>query len=149
LQKELTINEGFLLLDMLVAPAVSGVGSNEAPANPTPGECHIVGDAPTGSWAGHSRSLAGYGDGGWRFVAPVTGMSVVVDGSLQTAVFDGQIWQVGKVAAASLSIEGQQVVGPRQPAIASPIGGTAPDVEARASINAILAALRTHGLITA
>ena len=47
----------------------------------------------------------------------------------------------------ALNIGGQQVVGARGAAIAAPAGGTAVDVEGRAAISAILAALRSHGLI--
>jgi len=39
------------------------------------------------------------------------------------------------------------VVGPRGDAIAEPEGGSVVDAEARAVINAVLAALRAHGLI--
>jgi hypothetical protein len=46
-----------------------------------------------------------------------------------------------------VQISGKQVVGPRQPAIAAPSGGTVVDGEARSAIGAILAALATHGLL--
>ena len=44
-------------------------------------------------------------------------------------------------------IAGQQVVGSRLPAIAEATGGSTIDTEARAVIDAILGALREHGLI--
>jgi hypothetical protein len=44
-------------------------------------------------------------------------------------------------------IAGQQVVGGRLAAIASPSGGTTIDAEARAAVTQILATLRGHGLI--
>jgi hypothetical protein len=51
------------------------------------------------------------------------------------------------VRAASVLIDGQQVVGPRENAIDSPSGGSVIDGEARTTIEAILDALRNHGLI--
>jgi hypothetical protein len=44
-------------------------------------------------------------------------------------------------------LDGNQVVGTRRPAIASPSGGTTTDVEARAVIEQLLSAMRQHGLI--
>jgi hypothetical protein len=47
----------------------------------------------------------------------------------------------------ALLLDGLQVVGGRGPAIASPTGGMTMDSEARSTIDAVLAALRQHGLI--
>jgi hypothetical protein len=44
-------------------------------------------------------------------------------------------------------IDGQQVVGGRAAAIDSPAGGAVVDVETRSAIDAILTAMRQHGLI--
>jgi hypothetical protein len=63
------------------------------------------------------------------------------------AAFRSGAWEFGRVRAASVEIEGQQVVGPRAGAIGSPVGGTVVDVEGRSAIEAILTALRQHGLI--
>ncbi|MGL1386126.1 hypothetical protein ACSTJO_00070, partial [Vibrio parahaemolyticus] len=60
---------------------------------------------------------------------------------------DGSVWQIGHLAARTLTIGGVQVVGSRQAAIESPTGGSVVDGEARASIANILTALRAHGLI--
>jgi hypothetical protein len=46
-----------------------------------------------------------------------------------------------------VKVGGQQVVGSQAAAIASPSGGATVDAEARTAIDAILAALRAHGLI--
>ena len=53
----------------------------------------------------------------------------------------------GELPAARFTVAGVQVVGPRQPAVPSPSGGTTIDHEARAAIDALTAALKTHGLI--
>jgi hypothetical protein len=44
-------------------------------------------------------------------------------------------------------IDGQIVLRERQPAIPNPAGGTVVDSESRAALEAILDALRTHGMI--
>jgi hypothetical protein len=44
-------------------------------------------------------------------------------------------------------IDGQQVVGPRLPDVPSPSGGTIIDAEARAAVDALIATLKSHGLI--
>ena len=56
-------------------------------------------------------------------------------------------WRLGDLPATSVSIGGMQVVGARQPPVATVTGGTTIDTEARTAIAAILGVLRTHGLI--
>jgi hypothetical protein len=56
-------------------------------------------------------------------------------------------WSDGKLPAAAFTIAGQQVVGPRLETVPSPSGGTTIDAEARAAVEAVIVALRTHGLI--
>jgi hypothetical protein len=51
------------------------------------------------------------------------------------------------VRAQELRVNGQAVVGQRQPAISGPSGGTTQDSECRTAVSSILGALRAHGLI--
>jgi hypothetical protein len=51
------------------------------------------------------------------------------------------------LSGSALLLDGVQVVGARASAIASPVGGTTVDSEARATIGQLLDALRQHGLI--
>lgn len=146
-QKEFFHNEALRRLDLTVAAAVEAVAANTPPASPSDGQCFILGAAPTGAWAGQAKALAGYADGGWRFVAPLAGMSAFDKASGQTAVFDGTAWAVGTLSAAKLMVGANQVVGARGAAVAGPSGGTTVDAEARAALGAILDRLRTHGLI--
>ena len=53
----------------------------------------------------------------------------------------------GDWPVAALLIGGEQVVGPRQPDIPSPSGGTTIDAEARAAIGLLIVTLKSHGLI--
>ena len=119
------------------------------PASPPLGACYIVGTGATGAWADKDQSLAAWTTGGWRFVTAIEGMAVCERGSGTFAVFRNGAWDLGIVRAELLVIDGQQVVGPQGAAIESAAGGTVIDVEARATIDAILGTLRQHGLIAA
>jgi len=146
-QKDLSHNEALRRIDMLVAPAVETPPVNEPPANAAPGECYIVGAEPSGDWDGRANSLAGYSDSGWRFIDPEEGVSVFVKSAGIPATFRDGSWEVGALKASQLLIGDKQVVGSRAPGIASPARGKTIDAEARAALNAILDALRAHGLI--
>ena len=81
------------------------------------------------------------------FARSVEGMSLYERGSGTWAVYRSGDWEVGNLRGAALLIGGVQVVGSRAAAIASPSGGATVDSEARATLDAILGALRGHGLI--
>lgn len=147
-QKEMTVNEAMARIDIVLqASAVAG-GVDIPPEAPSAGQCWIVGDAPEAAWSGCAGMLAGWTEDGWRVVAPVEGMIVWIeaDGFAWRRI-DGA-WRAGDLTGERLSIEGVQVVGPRLAAIDDPAGGDVTDVEARTAVAAILAALRSHGLIT-
>jgi hypothetical protein len=146
-QKEVTHNEALRIIDLVSAPAVDGLLVDQPPVSPAVGACYIVGTTPQDAWAGHAETLAGYGDGGWRFLAPIEGLTVLDKNSGQFATFVGGSWEVGALRAEAVLIDGEQVVGPRLAAIADPTGGAVIDMQARAAITAILASLRQHGLI--
>ena len=148
-QKEVFHNEALALLDLAVQACVLAVGFDTPPRSPEFGQCWIVGSTPTGSWAEHAYSLAGWTQGGWRFIAPWPGMSALDQASGQLVRFDGATWSTGPLSGDRLMIDGVQVIGPRQPAVARPAGGATVDVEARAAIAAMLATLASHGLIAA
>lgn len=145
--KELTHNEALALLDMLVQPAVEAVGINAPPTDPQPGQCWILGNAPTGSWAGHAGALAGWTSDGWRFVAPGEGFAAWCKSSAKPVAYRNGLWQEGDVVAGRIVIGGKQVLGARTGAIVDPAGGSVIDDKARTAITAILGTLRQHGLI--
>lgn len=146
-QKELFHNEALTIADALVQPCVEAMGVDAPPSAPEPGQCWIVGDSPAGAWAGTAGSLALWTAGGWRFVPPREGMTAWIAADGLAAHYAAGSWHAGRVTAAQLMIDGEQVVGPREPAIEEPDGGSVVDVEGRAVIEAILATLRAHGLI--
>lgn len=146
-QKELFHNEALTWIDFALQAAVEGPPLAVPPAAPEDGQCWIVAAGASGAWAGKDDQLAGWSEGGWRFVAPVPGMQVWRPDSGYRSQWNGSQWSDGAMAAARLEVGGQQVVGERQEGIVNPSGGTVIDVEARATIAQITAALMSHGLI--
>lgn len=146
-QKEVFHNEALTTIDALLHPVVQTAGDNAPPGSPAIGQCWIVGGSPTGAWTGQAGMVALWSEGGWRFVAPVDGMTLWLASAQVWARRSGSIWIIGDIPANTISVAGLQILGARQPAIADPAGGTVVDTEARGTITALLAALRTHGLI--
>ena len=130
--KEITHNEALLIADILIGGAVEVPPLNAPPASPVAGQAWIVGTSPSGAWAGKSGHVAGYTAGGWRFIAPADGIYLLVKSTGTFATYRGGAWDVGAQAAA---------------AVANPSGGVTVDAEARTAIAAMLAAMRSHGLI--
>jgi len=146
-QKELFHNEAIAAIDLALQASVEAVGANTPPDEPAEGDCWIVGDAPVGAWAGHAGALAGWTASGWRFVAAREGMAVWNRAADAVARLVGTAWATGNLTGTAVLIGGEQVVGARQPAIASPQGGATIDAEARGTLAAVLATMRAHGLI--
>lgn len=69
-QPEVTHNEALVLIQALLQGVVDA-GVNTPPAMPAEGDSYIVGDSPTGDWAGQANKIAIYHGGAWRFVPDV------------------------------------------------------------------------------
>ncbi len=147
-EKELYHNEALALIDLLLGGLIEAGPIAAPPANPVSGGLYLVADSgASGQFAGMDGRLAGWTDGGWRFVAPVEGLRLTVRSSgVDLNYWNGQ-WYSGSVRAEELVIGGARVVGSAAAAIPGPAGGSTVDAEARASVVQILAALRGHGLI--
>lgn len=145
-QKEMFHNEALARIDVAIQARVVAAGVNVPPPDPAPGECWIAGESPEGAWAGRAHAIAGWTAAGWRLIDAFEGMRCWVSAAEGFATFTGGEWHVGECYG-RLIVDGEQLVGSRGAAIADPAGGTSPDAEARDAIAAILAALRTHGLI--
>jgi len=146
-QKETFHNEALALLDAALHACVAGNPTAEIPDDPLSGESWLVGSGAGGAWTGKTGNLATWTDGGWRFTAPVAGMTVWDLNAGYRLRWTGAAWSNGEWPVSALTIGGQQVVGPRLETVPSPSGGTIIDAEARAAVAAIIVALRTHGLI--
>lgn len=62
------LNEALNVIDILLQLAVVTVNTNTPPASPAEGDRHVVGQAPTGAWAGRAGLVARYLDGYWNFL---------------------------------------------------------------------------------
>ena len=145
-QKELHHNEALTAIDALLHASVEGAAA-DPPADPAPGETWIVAAAATGAWEDQGDSLATWTAGGWRVVPPVAGMMAWDKDAGRWSHWSGVMWAHGAWPVGALVIDGDQVVGPRQPDVPSPSGGTTIDVEARAGIDLLIVTLKSHGLI--
>jgi hypothetical protein len=146
-QKEVFHNEALARIDAALHAAVEEGPRTDPPEAPEAGQCWIAAAGATGAWAGRDHALACRTASGWRFVAPVPGMLSWNKAAGCWTYWDGAAWSDGSLPAAAFVIAGQQVVGPRQETIASPSGGTTIDAEARFALDAVIATLKSHGLI--
>ena len=146
-QKESSHNEALSQLDLLMHANAVSLGSNTPPVSPVSGQAWVVGPAPAGDWIGRAHQLAGWTDGGWRFAAPLPGMTVWVAEAADFARYLEGAWVLGELRGSKVVIAGEDVVGARRPAITISSGGSIIDLEARETLAEILAALRGHGLI--
>jgi len=146
-QKEWFHNEALQLIDLLLCPVVEGAALATPPADPAAGACYLVASGATGAWTGKDDMLAGYTEGGWRFIAPVEGAQLLDRSSGQTILRREGAWESGIVRAQQLEIEGVTLVRERQAAIADPAGGSIVDSQCRTAVAAMLSMLRAHGLI--
>lgn len=146
-QKEVFHNEALALIDAAIHACVEAGPTATPPADPEEGESWIVADGATGAWTGRSDALASWTAGGWRFVSPVAGMLAWNKALACWVHWSGTGWSDGSLPAAAITIAGDQIVGPRLPDVPNPSGGTTIDAEARAAIDALIATLKSHGLI--
>ncbi|WP_066698277.1 DUF2793 domain-containing protein [Sphingobium amiense] len=146
-QKELFHNEALTLADALLHGAVESADLAVPPVDAEPGRCWIVAAGASGEWAGKDGAVAVASEGGWRFITPRAGLNLWVIDRNVALFHDGAQWREGAVHDDGLYLGGNRVVAERQDAIGDPAGGAVVDAESRATIAAILEALRSHGLI--
>lgn len=125
-QKELFVNEAHALVDALLHAAIEGQGDAPPPA-PSEGECWLVGNTPTGTWAEHAGALASYQAGGWIFATPRDGFRVLDRATGQEVRFR-EGWQ-------------------RPATPAAPDGGATIDAEARTAIAQLVEVLIESGIL--
>ncbi len=128
--KEITHNETLFIIDFLLNPV-----AEEARVSPPlnlvaadAGKCWIVGAVPTGSWIGHAQNIACWTGDGWRFAAPMQGMSVWLQIDAVRICFMSGNWEL-------------------PPSISDPQAGAVIDIEARATLTNLLAYFRQFGVL--
>nr|WP_198162982.1 DUF2793 domain-containing protein [Sphingobium sp. TCM1] len=146
-QKEMFHNEALVRIDALLHGRAESADLAVPPAGPAIGQCWIVAAGASGAWIGHEENIACWTEGGWRFVAPQAGARMAIADRGHELCHDGAEWSDAPLRSDGLYLEGEKVIGVRQPVIPDPSGGSLIDVEARNTIQAILATLRAHGLI--
>lgn len=92
-QKHVTHNEALALVDLLVQGLVQDIHRTSPPADPAPGQCHIVAGGATGLWAGQAGRIAGFVNGGWIFMAPRDGWRMALPNGDALRFADG-LWQL-------------------------------------------------------
>ncbi|MGQ0660215.1 DUF2793 domain-containing protein [Sphingosinicella sp.] len=145
-QKEAYHNEALTLIDAALHACVEDRPLTDPPTAPAAGESWLVAGGAIGDWADRDDSLATWTGGGWRFAVPVSGMTAWNKAAGNWLHWSGAAW-VGGWPVAALLIDGDQVVGARQPDVPSPSGGTTIDAEARTAIDLLIVTLKAHGLI--
>ena len=146
-QKEFYHNEALEMIAALLCPVVEDGARAEPPTNPDIGACYLIASGASGAWLGKDGTIAFFTAGGWRFIAPIDGLSLRMRESGEALQWRAGGWEAGISRVQQVQIDGQTVIRGRQPAISEPAGGTVIDSESRAVLAAVLDALRTHGLI--
>jgi hypothetical protein len=146
-QKEFYHNEALTKIDIALHASVEGQPLAVPPESPVVGQNWIIAAGAIAAWNGKDGMLAGWTEGGWRFVEPIPGMLVWDKASGHWLHWRVVGWSGGELSATALFVAGQKVVGERQPEVPSPSGGTVIDLEAREAIAGLTAVLKSHGLV--
>jgi hypothetical protein len=99
-QKHVTHNEALRALDAVVQLAVLDKDLATPPGAPAEGARYIVGQSPTGAWAGQAGSIAAFQDGAWAFYAPQEGWRAWVADEDRLYAWSGSLWGLLPLACA-------------------------------------------------
>lgn len=147
-QKEVTHNEAIAAIDTLLHLAVESRRTAGPPAAPADGTAWLIPVGASGAWSGRDGQIAVFDDAGTRFVVPRDGcIAFVRDESIFISRAGGN-WQDSWPVAA-LTVAGHSVLGATRSSVAAPAGGSLVDIEGRAALAQLLAALRAMGLLAA
>lgn len=127
-QKEVFVNETHALVDALLHCAIEGEAT-DPPGTPENGKAWLVAGPATGAWTGQEGMIACRQADNWLFVAPVDGMRL-----FDRSAGQDRRYMAGWHTAITLS---------------EPNGGSTVDTEARVAINALIATLRSAGILPA
>lgn len=125
-QKEFFVNQALCLIDALSPQAVRA-SLAQPPADTLDGETFRVTAPAGGDWTGRENQIAVRIGGAWHFVSPSEGMRLFDRAAECVLLFRAQ-WHLSSAPDA-------------------PSGGTVIDLESRAAIAALIAALTTAGVL--
>jgi hypothetical protein len=91
-QKHVTLNEALRIVDAAVQLRVLD-RADVPPSGPEPGESYLIGETPSGAFAGRANGVALYEDNAWRFLTPQSGWRLWIEAETRLLVFDGAAWQ--------------------------------------------------------
>jgi len=128
-QKEDYVNEALLMVDGLLHCAIEDERSTP-PTAPVDGQVWLIGTGPTGAWSGNEGKIAIRQLNQWLFATPRDGVQLLNKATGQRINRIADSWHAPVVPAA-------------------PSGGSVVDAEARSSLVALVAALRTAGVLPA
>lgn len=83
-------------MDGFGMPRVVGYLTNTPPGSPADGDCHIIGAAPTGVWAGQGGKFARYSTVAvaWEFFTPKNGWMVQSSAAREAYRYTGGAWEI-------------------------------------------------------
>lgn len=144
-QKDVTHNEALLALDRLVSLRVVSRSQAALPPAPLVGDCYIVPAAGAAAWGQPGGTLMHWLGPGWQAVVPDDGqIALVADEGVMLVHRAGwqALWPV-----AGLLIGSRTVLDQPPASVALPTGGGVVDVQGRAAIAALVAALQQQGIL--
>lgn len=96
-QKHVTFNEAIQRLDALVQLVVLDSDQISPPADPEPGDRHIVAEGATGHWSGWDQKIAMWDGTAWQEFTPLPGWRAEVLALGATAIFGDNGWVTEQV----------------------------------------------------
>lgn len=115
-QPEVTHNDAINML-LALFKGVLSVGDNAPPGSPAEGDSYVVGDTPTGDWAGQANKIAMWIGGAWLFVPGLDSDGTPIDmGARQKGlmlydqagdslyIFDGTSWNAFTPGGGAVSL---------------------------------------------
>jgi Protein of unknown function (DUF2793) len=91
-QKHVTHNEALTLLDGIIHLVITAAGLLSPPVGAPPDAVYLTGTPAAGAWFGQDAKLALNTAAGWRFAAPVRGMTALFAADASVRIFDQNSW---------------------------------------------------------
>jgi hypothetical protein len=119
-QKEITVNNALIILELIAAGGVIDRDLTAPPGSESEGDAYLVADSATGDWSGHDGKIAIYLNGGYFLVVPVAGLRLYVQDENVMLAYNGTSWQTLEITTQMFPIT--DIVGTTHTATASNLG---------------------------